>query len=230
MTSTLPYLGYILEGLVVTIGVSLAIFASAMLIGALVSIASAGEKGAGVIASRAYISVFRALPELLCVFIVYYGTDVALAAVSARLGTPALEVSPFAAVTAALGIQFGAYCAEIFADARRAIPKGMFEAADALGLEALQVVRRVTLPLMLINATPALGNLFLVILKVSALASVIGLEELTRRAKIVAGTTREPFVPYLVAAICFLLVTAVATIIQHHIERRSTFGRGPAHA
>lgn len=230
MTSTLPYLGYILEGLVVTIGVSLAIFACATLAGALVSLASAGGKGAGVIAARAYISLFRALPELLCVFIVYYGTDVALAAISQKLGTPAPEVSPFVAVTAALGIQFGAYCAEIFGDARRAIPKGMFEAAEALGLEPLQVVRRVTLPLMIANATPALGNLFLVILKVSALASVIGLEDLTRRAKIVAGTTREPFVPYLVAAICFLLVTAAASFIQHRIERRASFGRRPVHA
>ncbi len=230
MTSTLPYLGYILEGLVVTIGVSLAIFACATLLGALVALASAGERGVGVIAARSYISLFRALPELLCVFVVYYGTDVALAAAAARLGTPAPEISPFAAVTAALGIQFGAYCAEIFGDARCAIPKGMLEAADALGLEPLQAVRRVTLPLMLANATPALGNLFLVILKVSALASVIGLEELTRRAKIVAGTTREPFVPYLVAAACFLVVTAIASLIQNRIERRAAFGRRPAHA
>ena len=230
MTSTLPYLGYILEGLVVTISVSLAIFASATLVGMVVVLGSQGEKGIKSFAARGYISLFRAVPELLWVFIVYYGTDVVMAAFSTRLGIPALEVSPFVAVTAALGIQFGAYCAEIFGDARRAIPRGMFEAADALGLEPLQIIRRVTLPLMLVNATPALGNLFLVILKVSALASVIGLEELTRRAKIVAGATREPFVPYLVAAACFLLVTAVASIIQHRIERRTQFGRRPAHA
>ncbi|APO69812.1 amino acid ABC transporter permease protein (plasmid) [Rhizobium gallicum] len=225
MTATLPYLGYIVQGLTVTIGVTLAIFASAMVVGAFVALGSASEKLALVFFARTYITVFRALPELLCVFIVYYGADIALQASAARFGTPYPDISPFAAVTVALGIQFGAYCAEIFGDARRAIPKGLHEAGDALGLGPFKVVRRITLPLVLVNATPALGNLFLVILKVSALASVIGLEELTRRAKIVAGTTREPFAPYAIAAICFLIVTAAAGFLQHYLERRSQFGR-----
>ncbi|WFU51663.1 amino acid ABC transporter permease [Sinorhizobium terangae] len=225
MTATLPYLGFIIEGLTVTIGTTLAIFVGAMLIGAVVALSNTSEKGVLVVLARGYITLFRALPELLCIFIVYYGSDVALRVMAARFGTPYPDVSPFAAVAFALGIQFGAYCAEIFGDARRAIPQGLIEAAEALGLEPGQVVRRVTLPLMFMNATPALGNLFLVVLKVSALASAIGLEEVTRRAKIVAGTTREPFAPYAIAAVCFLVITAIAGLLQSYLEQRSRFGR-----
>lgn len=228
MTATLPYLGFIVEGLIVTVTATLAGFAGAILIGAALSTVISGSNKSLTFVANGYVTVFRALPELLFVLVVYYGLDIAVRAATARIGVPALDISPFVAVAIALAVQFGAYCAEIFRDARLAIPGGLVEAGEAIGLSESKVRTRVVLPLMFVNATPALGNLFLVVLKVSALASVIGLEEVTRRAKVVAGTTREPFGAFAVAAICFLVITAVATLIQHYLERRTRFGRGAA--
>ncbi|MCZ4088813.1 amino acid ABC transporter permease [Sinorhizobium psoraleae] len=228
MLATLPFLGYIVEGLTVTVGATLVGFAGALLIGATLSTLIVGSNTLPRYVASGYVTVFRALPELLFVFIVYYGLDIAMRALAARIGMAPLEISPFAAVTIALAMQFAAYCAEIFRDARTAIPGGLIEAGEAIGLSGRKVRTRIVLPLMFINATPALGNIFLVILKVSALASVIGLEEVTRRAKVVAGTTKEPFGAFAVAAICFLIVTALATALQHYVERRTNFGRSVA--
>lgn len=224
MAATLPYIGYIIEGSAVTIGVSLVAFLAAMILGAAIAVIRISNHSVMKAIAAGYISTFRALPELLCVFIVYYGLDYALSSVAQRFDVSAPQVSPFVAVTLAVGLQFGAYCAEIFADAVRAIPAGLVEAGEAIGLGAVQITRRITLPLMFLSALPALGNIFLVVLKVSALASVIGLEELTRRAKIVAGTTREPFAPYIVAVGCFLVITGAASLLQRYLESRNPVG------
>ncbi|RZF23929.1 ABC transporter permease subunit [Paraburkholderia sp. UYCP14C] len=219
MDSTLPYLPFIVEGLIATIGVSLTVFAGAASIGLFLSLSSGtARRGVGT-AVHLYVALFRSLPELLCVFIVYYGSEIVLRRVMEGFGLASVSISPFAAVTIALAVQFGAYCSEIFGDARRTISPGLIEAAEALGMTGAAVALRVTVPLMVRAAIPGLGNLFLVILKISALASVIGLEEVTRRAKIVAGTTREPFAAYLIAAACFLAITAVASLAQHRLHR-----------
>ncbi len=228
MNATLPYLGFIVEGLLVTVTATLAGFAGAIVIGAALSTVISGSNRFLTVVANGYVTIFRALPELLFVLVIYYGLDIVIRDVAGRLGTPAPDISPFIAVAIALAVQFGAYCAEIFRDARLAIPGGLVEAGEAIGLSESKVRRRIILPLMFVNATPALGNLFLVVLKVSALASVIGLEEVTRRAKVVAGATREPFGAFAIAAVCFLVVTAVATLIQHQLERRTRFGRGAA--
>lgn len=220
MDITFSYIPYIVEGLIVTIGTSLTVFFGAAVIGLLLTLESTGTRRGAAPVIRVYIALFRSLPELLCVFIAYYGSEILLRWMTAEFGMPEVSVSPFMAVSVALAIQFGAYCAEIFADARRSIHPGLIEAAEALGMTPGKVAVRVTIPLMFRAAIPALDNLFLVILKVSALASVIGLEEVTRRAKIVAGTTREPFAAYAIAAVCFLTVTAVTTLVQHRLHGR----------
>lgn len=218
MEASLSYAPYIVAGLAVTIGTSVAVFLGAAAIGLLFALESSSGRGGPAQAIRVYITLFRSVPELLCVFIAYYGFEMLLGWVTEELGMAPVSVSPLVAVTVALAVQFGAYCAEIFGDARRSIHPGLVEAAEALGMTRSRVALRVTIPLMVRTAIPGLGNLFLVILKVSALASVIGLEEVTRRAKIVAGTTREPFAAYGIAALCFLAVTAVATLVQHRLH------------
>ncbi|KUM27016.1 hypothetical protein AU467_18840 [Mesorhizobium loti] len=219
MNSTIPFLPYIVGGLAVTILTSLVTFACAVSVGLAATLwVNTGHRAASVIV-RVYVAIFRSLPELLCIFIVYYGCEIALQRAAASFGFRPASISPFAAVTVAIGVQFGAYCVEIFSDAYRSLNKGLFEAAHALGLSPRKVISRVTIPLMLQAAIPGLGNLFLVMLKISALASVIGLEEVTRRAKIVAGSTREPFASYAVAAACFLAIAAGAALLQSRLER-----------
>ncbi|KLK95097.1 hypothetical protein AA309_00010 [Microvirga vignae] len=209
-----------------TILTSVTTFACAVAIGLAATLwVTTGHPAANRIV-RVYVTIFRSLPELLCIFIVYFGCEIALRKAAASFGFRPVSISPFLAVTVAIGVQFGAYCAEIFSDAHRSLNPGLFEAAHALGLSRRKVMTRVTIPLTLQAAIPGLGNLFLVMLKISALASVIGLEEVTRRAKIVAGSTREPFASYAIAAACFLVVTAGAAVLQTRLERtfRTTQG------
>lgn len=228
MDATLPFVPYILAGLEVTVVASLASFLGAVAIGLAAALWAAGGSPTAMWLVRAYIALFRSLPELLCIFIVYFGIDLLIRRVAGELGFAPGSIPPLLAVSVALGVQFGAYCAEVFADARASLSPGLFEAAEALGLSSAKVATRVTIPLTVQMAIPGIGNLFLVLLKVSALASMIGLEEVTRRAKIVAGSTREPFASYAVAALCFLAITAAAALFQAYLERATRAARGLA--
>jgi polar amino acid transport system permease protein len=175
--------------------------------------------------AAAYTTVVRGLPELLVVLIIYFGSSRLLSAAAAGLGHDGfVELSPFAAGVAALGLTFGAYATEIFRGAILAIPKGQVEAAHAFGMGRLLTFRRVVLPQLWRIALPGLGNLFLVLLKDTSLVSVIGLEELMRKAQIATGFTREPFTFYLAAAALYLLMTVVGMAVLHRAERAA--GRG----
>jgi polar amino acid transport system permease protein len=172
-----------------------------------------------------YTTVVRGLPELLVVLIIYFGSSRLLGAAAAGFGHDGfVELSPFAAGVAALGLTFGAYATEIFRGAILAIPKGQVEAAHAFGMGRLLTFRRIVLPQLWRIALPGLGNLFLVLLKDTSLVSVIGLEELMRKAQIATGFTREPFTFYLAAASLYLLMTVVAMAVLHRAERAA--GRG----
>ena len=129
-----------------------------------------------------------------------------------------------AAGTIALGLCFGAYATEVFRGALLAIPKGHREAGLALGLGKRRIFLRLILPQMWRLALPGLGNLFMILMKDTALVSVIGLEEIMRRSQIAVTASKEPFTFFLVAAFIYLCLTIVAMIGMHFLEKRA--GRG----
>lgn len=224
MEAVLPFVPYLAVGLGVTVTVSVVAFGLAVVIGFAVAL---GQVQGGVTLRRAldlYALVFRSLPELLVLFVVFYGLDLVLKSAGPALGLGQASADPFLAATLAIGIQFGAYCGAIFRDAHGSLHPGLAEAAAAIGMSPRQVTARVLVPLMLRAALPSLGNMFLVVLKISALASVVGLEEIARRAKIVAGSTREPIATFLIASLAFLIVTALAMVVQAGLERRLNGG------
>ncbi|SDG35766.1 ABC transporter permease [Roseospirillum parvum] len=180
----------------------------------------------------AYVEVFRGLPELLVVLTIYFGASVVLMGLAKRLFDydGYIELSPFIAGTLALALTFGAYATEVFRGAFQAIPKGQAEAALALGMSRGQVFRRVTLPQTWRLALPGLGNLFLIMMKDTALVSVIGLEELMRKTQFAVGQTKEPFTFYLSAALIYLTLTVVAMALLHLMERRANRGLLPRRA
>ncbi len=217
MDAVVLYLPYLAVGLGVTILVSLASYTLAVALGFALAIGRV-HGGRGTVGAIAiYLMVFRSLPELLVIFFFYYGLDMAMKAA----GT---GIDPFIAVTLAIGVQFAAYACEIFRDAHAAIPRGLIEAGRAIGQSPRQILARIETPLMLRAALPSLGNLGLVVVKITALASVVGLEEIVRRAKIVAGSTREPIATYLAASLCFLVLTAVIMLALARIERAQKGG------
>lgn len=172
-----------------------------------------------------YTTVVRGLPELLIVLIIYFGSSSLLSAAARMMGYDGyVELSPYVAGVTALGLTFGAYASETFRGAILAIPKGQIEAAHAFGMGRWLSFRRIVLPQVWRIALPGLGNLFLVLLKDTSLVSVIGLEELMRKATIAVGFTREPFTFYLAAAVLYLLMTVVAMAGLYWAERAAARG------
>jgi len=216
-----PFLGFWTVGTIVTLGLSAAVFPAALAIGLVAAFSRFSNVAAIARLARAYSSLFRGLPELLVIFAVYFGSSILLQKLKATSGVALPGLSPFVAAFIALAVQFGAYASVVFADWLRVFPKGLIEAGAAVGMSPARVRRRIIIPILLRQATPSLGNLFLVLLKISALASLIGVEELSRRTGIVAGSTREPLLCYSVAALLYLCISAIAGLLQAYIERRA---------
>ena len=178
-----------------------------------------------------YTLFIRGMPELLLVLTIYFGSSAVLMAIASLFGYDEyIELSPFVAGVTALSIAFGAYATEVFRSALQEIPKGQKEAALALGMTRFQAFKRITLPQVWRLALPGLGNLFLVLLKDTALVSVIGLNELMRQTAVAVGNTKEPFTFYFAAAIVYLLMTSISMAGLHLLERRANRGYKGARA
>ncbi len=171
-----------------------------------------------------YSTLVRGVPELLWVFLIYFGTVGLMHTIGEMLGRPNLELSAFAAGTIALGICFGSYATEVFRGAILAIPKGHREAGLALGMGKPRIFWRLILPQMWRIALPGLGNLFMILMKDTALVSVIGLEEIMRRSQIAVTSSKEPFLFYMVAAFIYLGLTILAMIGMYFLEKRASRG------
>jgi polar amino acid transport system permease protein len=171
-----------------------------------------------------FSTVFRGLPELLTLFIVYYGGQILLQKMVGLLFDTYVEVSAFVAGLVALGLVFAAYASDVFLGAFRGIGKGQYEGAQALGLRPLATMRLVILPQLLRLALPGLANLWLVLLKDTSLVSVIALNDLLRETSVAVGATKEPFFFYAVACLIYLFLSIVSSFGINGIERWSERG------
>lgn len=171
-----------------------------------------------------YTSVVRGVPETLWVLMAYFGTVSSLNWLGSHFGNPNLSLSPFVAGTVALGLCFGAYATEVFRGALLSIPPGQKEAGLALGLSSFRIFWRVTLPQLWRVALPGLGNLYLILLKDTALVSLITLNELMRQARVAGQATREPFTFFFAAALIYLGLTVVIMAALHWFERKANRG------
>jgi len=152
------------------------------------------------------IFIIRGLPELLVLFFIYFGA----AAILSNVFGHYVDISAFAAGVIALGLIFGAYASQVFRGAFLAIDAGQVEAGKAMGFSRSQILRRIQLPQAWRHAIPGLGNLWLVLLKDTAIVTLIGLTDMMNQAKIAASTTHQPFTFYLIAAGIYLLITSVS--------------------
>ncbi|MGH8439557.1 MAG: ABC transporter permease [Pseudomonas sp.] len=171
-----------------------------------------------------YSTLVRGVPELLWVLLIYFGTVSLMNRLGEALNIPGLELNAFAAGVIALGLCFGAYATEVFRGAILAIPKGHREAGLALGLSKGRIFSRLILPQMWRIALPGLGNLFMILMKDTALVSVIGLEEIMRHSQIAVTVSKQPFTFYMVAAVIYLGLTILAMIGMHFMEKRAARG------
>lgn len=215
----------LLLGALMTVGLALSVLAFGLLLGLAGAVAKVSRSPASRAVAEGYTAIFRGIPELLIVLVIYFGSSGILTAIGEAFGHRGfVELSPFTAGVISLGLVFGAYATEVFRGAIIAIPKGQIEAARAFGMSNGLVFRRIVLPQVWRVALPGLGNLFLVSQKDTALVSVIGLEELTRKAAIATGFTKAPFTFYLMAAFLYLAMTSVTMISLYFAEKSASRG------
>lgn len=160
------------------------------------------------------IFLVRGLPELLILFFIYFGCTAILNEVLGRY----IEISPFVAGVIALGSIFGAYASQVFRGAFLSIERGQIDAGLAMGLNRMQIITRIQIPQAWRHALPGLGNLWLVLLKDTAIVTLIGLSDLMNQSKLAASTTHQPFTYYLIAAGIYLVITSASQIILNYLN------------
>lgn len=215
----------ILEGTVLTLEVSLLSLFVAMLFGIIGALAKLSSSPALSITAKVYTTVIRGIPDLVLMLLIFFGGQVFINQIGPVFGYDEyIDINPFIAGVSTIGFIFGAYMTETFRGAILAVNRGQLEAGYAYGMTGGQVFRRILLPQMVRHAIPGFGNNWLVLIKTTALVSIIGLDDMVRKAGMAAGATRKPFTFYVVVAINYLLITTVSIYLLRYLEKRYSVG------
>jgi arginine/ornithine transport system permease protein len=173
----------------------------------------------------AYTTIIRGIPDLVVMLLVFYGGTIGLNHLLELMGSKSnVDINPFAAGVLTLGFIYGAYMTETFRGAMLSVPKGQAEAAWAFGMGKTQTFFRITAPQMVRYALPGFTNNWLVLIKSTALVSLIGLKEMTYLSKQASAATRSPFEFFLFSAALFLIFTSVSLYGLRKINERFSLG------
>ena len=215
----------ILKGAVVTVEVSLA----ALLVSIILGLLGAGAKLSGrpilVGLSTLYTTIIRGIPDLVLMLLVFYGGTIGLNNLMEWAGSEAtIDINPFVAGVLTIGFIYGAYMTETFRGAILSIPKGQAEAAWAFGMGRVQTFVRITAPQMVRYALPGFTNNWLVLIKATALVSLIGLQEMTYISKQAGAATRSMLSYLLVSGALFLIYSSVSLFVLRKLNARYSLG------
>ncbi|MCV3765220.1 ABC transporter permease [Rhizobium sp. TRM95796] len=209
-------------GFYVTASLSLCTLPFGLLLGFFLALAKQSQEPYLRRAADIYITLFRGLPELLTLFIIYYGMQQALQSALAGMGYDGpVEINAFAAGMIALSVVFSSYCAEVLQSAFKAIPRGQYEGGYAVGLSRGKTMRLVVLPQLIRIALPGLGNLWMTLLKDTALVSIVGLSDIMRQTQIAARVSKQAFFFYGNACLLYLVLAILSSFVFSWIERRA---------
>ena len=171
---------------------------------------------------ESFTTFFRGIPDLLSLFIVYFGLQALLDRIGKLLEMQThLELSAFVAGVIALSVVVAAYSSEVWVGAISSVAKGQIEASLSLGLTKRQTFRRVVLPQLVRIALPGLGNIWTILLKDTSLISTLAVMDLLRAASEASRYTRQPLLFYSVATAMYLVISIASGMVQTHLERRS---------
>lgn len=218
------YLGALLQGLLGTLSVAALSLAAACAFGLVGAVAKLSKSRMARGLAQTYTTLIRGLPDLVLMLLIFYGGQILLNKVVEARGWDYIDVPPFAAGVLTIGFIFGAYLTETFRGAILAVPRGQVEAAYAFGMTRGQMLRRILLPQMVRHAIPGFANNWLVMIKATALVSIIGLDDMVHRANLAAAATREPFTFYMAAALLYLAVTSISIFVLARLEKRFSLG------
>lgn len=208
-------------GVKITISLALATLPFGLIIGFFIALAAQSKEKLVRLGAGIYTTIFRGLPELLTLFIVYYGMQVAIQAFFAWFGYDgAIEINAFVAGMIALMLVFSSYASEVLLSAFRAIPSGQYEAGSSLGLSRLHTMCFIIVPQLIRIALPGMSNLWLMLLKDTAYVSAIGLSDIVRQTSIASRVTKEAFLFYGIACLLFLILALLSSVVLGYIDRR----------
>jgi octopine/nopaline transport system permease protein len=174
---------------------------------------------------NSYTTVIRGVPELLVIYLFFFGGSGAIMYVASIFGyNEYIEINAFITGSLAIGIISGAYSTEVLRGAVQSIEKGQFEAAKVLGLSKSVQFYKIILPQVLRLAIPNLSNVWQITLKDTSLISVTGLVEIMRQSYVAAGSTRDPLFFYSIAAALYLLLTYLSSKLINRLELRYSRG------
>ena len=212
------------------LGVTLALAATTLPVGLALGLAVAAMALFGGRLCRAlavgFSTTIRGLPELLTLFIIYHGVGLAINRLLKWHNPEALplELSPFLAGVIALAMVFAGYSSEVWRGAWQALDRGQLEAAQAIGVRRLTIFRLIELPQLLRLALPGLGNLWVSLIKDTALVSVIALNDLMRMANVAVGVTKKPFLFFAVVCLIYWAICLLCEWGLARLERRANRG------
>jgi polar amino acid transport system permease protein len=214
------WLDSIASGVLLTVSLALATLPFGLVIGFFLALAKQSEWASLRLAGNIYTTIFRGLPELLTLFLVYFGAPILLQKLLQLFQADAtIEVNSFVSGMIALCLVFSSYASEVFLSAFKAIPRGQYEGGYSIGLSNGQTMRLVVLPQLIRIALPGLGNLWLILLKDTSLVSAIGLADIIREATIAARVTRHGFLFFGFAGLVYLALAILSSLAFNAIER-----------
>ena len=219
----------LLEGAVVTIELAFLSLALALTLGLLGAAAKLSHNRFLRWTATGYTTLIRGVPDLVMMLLFYYGGQVAVNMLSDYIWKTYeidffFQFDPFISGVVTIGLIFGAYMTETFRGAFLAVETGQIEAARAYGFTRFHTFRRIMLPQMLRHALPGLGNNWQVLLKTTALVSIIGLTDMVRVAEEAAKAERSPFLFFIPVALMYLMITAASELFIKWLNKRANAG------
>jgi histidine transport system permease protein len=214
----------LMEGTWMTIKLAVLSLLVSVLLGLLGASAKLSNSKALRVPAQVYTTLIRGVPDLVLMLLIFYSLQTWLSNLTDALDWDYIEIDPFAAGVITLGFIYGAYFTETFRGAILAVPRGQAEAATAYGLTRGQRFRYVIFPQMMRFALPGIGNNWQVMLKATALVSLIGLADLVKNAQDAGKSTYELFYFLVLAALIYLLITSASNFVLRRLERRYSAG------
>lgn len=176
--------------------------------------------------AQLYTTIVRGVPDLVLILLIYFGGQRLVNVIGRSMDLDYIEISKFWAGVISIGFIYGAYLTETFRGAYLAVPKGQGEAARSMGMTPLATLYTVLLPQIMRFALPGYGNVWLVLVKSTAVVSVIGLKDLVGLADKAGKATRAPFLFFVAVILVYLAITWVSGLVLRYAEVRANRGQG----
>lgn len=218
------YIPLILQGALITIGLAITSLIVAILFGVICALGKMSKIKLLRLLCQAYTSLIRGVPDLVLMMLIFFGLQFALNNITDFFNMDIIEINPFVAGMITLGFIYGAYFTETFRGAYQSVSKNTLNAAIALGLSQTQVFRYVMFPLMMRFALPGIANNWLVVLKSTALVSLLGLFDLVKATKTVGEATYQPLLFALIAGAFYLFFTTISNLALWWLEKHYSIG------